>query len=103
MDCDNCIKENNNEQLIEPNNVAAPPQPRMQVEVQLSKPKRGKGRPKKYDVPAKQKFNEMKYFTDYYRSHKDIKVECPVCKEMVMKYTIQRHKRTQKCLSHIRP
>ena len=93
MDCDNCIKENNNEQLIEPNNL----------EVQLSKPKRGKGRPKKYDVPAKQKFNEMKYFTDYYRSHKDIKVECPVCKEMVMKYTIQRHKRTQKCLSHIRP
>ncbi len=39
MDCDNSIKENNNEQLIEPNNVDAPPQPRMQVEVQLSKPK----------------------------------------------------------------
>jgi len=81
-----------NEQNIE-QNIEKP------IEQPIEQPiKRGKGRPRKYgDITAKERLNEIKYFTDYYRAHKDIKIDCPHCGEKIMKYVIQRHMRTKKC------
>lgn len=58
--------------------------------------KKKKGRPKKYD-DVKQAYNDNKYYSQYYREHKHIKVECPYCKKQVIKYIIRKHQNSQKC------
>ena len=55
------------------------------------------GRPKIYDEGAKQHNINNKYSTDYYRTHKDEKINCPSCNQLINKFSKSQHMTTQKC------
>ena len=42
--------------------------------------------------------NKIKYSTQYYQDHKDIKVTCPKCLQEVQKYTIGKHQKNKTCI-----
>ncbi len=75
-----------------------------------SKPtKKHQGRPRKYQYLELEPTNDnepkeeveriakLKYSSQYYQNHKDIKVVCPICLKNVQKYSIGKHQRTKYC------
>jgi hypothetical protein len=42
--------------------------------------------------------NAIKYCSQYYQDHKNIKVTCPKCLQEVQKYTIGKHQKNKTCI-----
>jgi hypothetical protein len=40
------------------------------------------------------------YFNKYYKEKLAIKIQCPVCSEMISKSKLKQHQKTNKCINH---
>lgn len=71
------------------------------TDIILTLPKRGRGRPIKNPNGIKNNGPiDPAYFNKYYKEKLAIKVQCPVCSELISKSMIHQHQKTNKCINY---
>jgi hypothetical protein len=66
-----------------------------EIEPVVAKAKRG--RPRKYEEGAKMHEKVIKYSSQYYREHKDKKIECQFCKKEIVYIYKSQHYKSRVC------
>ena len=69
-------------------------------EMIITLPKRGRGRPIKNPNGIKNNAPlDKNYFNNYYKEKLAVKIQCPVCSELISKSKMRQHQKTNKCIN----